>query len=375
MDCELDIGTGEVVHEVTDFQLVSPIPLRLTRRYVSSVEQSGVLGWGWADNFAGSLILDESFLSKLDPISGDLVFPRDQCDGKLGPMILAQSETQLVLRYPDLTEETYFVDPENWRRWLLVVVQDANGNRLIYHYSQNLLVRIESKMLDVSFVHGYAGLLSRLDVTRGRGGRALMSVAYEHDSNRDLVGWSGTSTESVFCSYDNHLLVRVAAGSGTANYVYDSGRRCIGSWREGGSVTRLLKYDGVRHRTLVADSYGRGTLFGTTETGAVTSHVDALGHLTLRLLDGQGGIFAGIFARIGSVALGDAYDPAIKALRTPDAMGNMWLRQLDEKSRLTRIVSPSGATKGIPSSRRSGPNHRSSRMERWCHPLPLRQPG
>ncbi|MGD0123970.1 MAG: RHS repeat-associated core domain-containing protein [Terriglobia bacterium] len=340
----MDIGTGEVIHEVTDFHMVSPIPARLTRRYVSSVRRPGMVGWGWLDNFAPSLTFDESSVRKIDPIDGDSVFLVEQCDGKLGPVILSRDQVRVVLQYPDLTEETYLADAENWQRWLLVMVQDANRNRLIYHYVGNRLARIESPMLNVDLEYSHTGLLSRLSVATGHDGRALMSVLYEQDGDLDLVGWSGDCTEPVRCSYKNHLLVRVRANTGAVNYLYDAGGRCISSFRDGDSLTRMLKYDTVRSRTLVVDSYGRRTLFTTNENGVVKSHVDANGNVTERLLDGEGGIIAGVLAD-GSVALGDTFDPEHRELRTPDAAGNVWFRNLDEKGRLVRIISPSGATK------------------------------
>jgi RHS repeat-associated protein len=344
MNCELDIGTGEVIHEITDFQMVSPIPARLTRRYVSSVHQCGTVGWGWVDNFAGSLLLDDSSVRKIDPIGGDLVFPIEQCDGERGPIISWLNRSELVMRHPDRFEETYILDPENRYRWLLVMVQDANQNRLIYRYQNNRLIRIESKMFHIDLDYGRSRLLSCLSVVGERTGRVLTRVAYEQDSKQNLVGWSGDGVEPVRCAYDHHLLVRISASAGAVNYIYDAGRRCIGSWRDGSEFVRLLQSDQVQNRVLVTDSYGKRTLFKTDGAGIVKSHVDALGNVTELLLDGHGGVFAGVLAD-GSVAPSDVFDPAKREMRTPDSAGHIWTRKLDDNGRLASIVSPSGATK------------------------------
>lgn len=344
MDCELDVATGEVIHEVTDFQFVSPIPVRLTRRYVSSYQQRGRLGWGWMDNFAASLDLSKSAVKKLDPIDGDTVFPREQCDGNRGPLIEYPTQYHLLLTYPDRTQETYLTDLDHPARWRLIKIADQNGNWLIYHYDSNVLMRIESRLIDLTFAYDYSGLLAEMSVTRGQTASPPVRVVYEHDGNQDLVGWGGNSTEPVQCFYQDHLLVRIGYPQGAANYVYAAGRRCVGSWRDGDYLIRRLQYDDVRRRTLISDSYGEKTLLGTTTGGAVSSHVDAEGNVTERLLDPQGAIFANLLAD-GSVTLGDAYDAATSTLRTPDGAGNMWLRQLDSRGRLKKVISPLGAAK------------------------------
>src|SRR5882672_6353763 len=84
-NCELDVLTVEVLHTVTDVYLPSLVSVSLMRRYVSTSNVAGILGWGWTHNYTASVSLTQDSLTQHNEIDGDKHFALSSCDGEAGP--------------------------------------------------------------------------------------------------------------------------------------------------------------------------------------------------------------------------------------------------------------------------------------------------
>src|SRR5438067_972702 len=101
LNCELDIVSREVIHEVVDLDLPAVLPIELIRRYVSSTESCGILGFGWASNFPRLLTLEKDRITVHDPIGGDKIYSLEGCDGQHGPQLIFPDKrgSELALKY------------------------------------------------------------------------------------------------------------------------------------------------------------------------------------------------------------------------------------------------------------------------------------
>lgn len=366
INCEVDTVTGEVMHNLIDLDLPGPVPLELTRRYVSAHRIRGLLGWGWTHNFAPSATWNASGLTKHNPLDGDSSIPADKCDGHQGPSvqlllrhqdddaarrIRASSRApwpevrgdQLVAAYPDESQEIY-VAGDVAQRWRLAQRSDGGGRWLRYGYERGRLTTIERfDRLRVAFEYSLGDLLTGFAVFASpAAGEAALEVRYEYDRHDDLVAFRDAHGPPWRYEYVDHLLVRsVDYCQNGRNYLYDRQRRCVRTWHDGNRLVRTFRFDTLGHHCLISDSYGAQTLLVCTATGIPVTHIDPRGQITQRILDNRGALLATVQAD-GSVQSGYLFDPETNVLSEQTARGGVWRRQLDGRGRLVAVTSPSG---------------------------------
>ena len=370
-DCELEISSGEVFHQMTDVYLPTPQPVEVTRRYVSSAcASSGLFGWGWLSNLVPSLAINPSAIVWLDPIDGDIPVELTDCDGQKGPALTffeggspvppgidplppeaivrrlrgPQRSDFLALRHPDGRREIYASPLPGSDRWTRLVSSDAYANSTSYHYRGQHLAAIRSwdgRELRVGYHHGRVGEISVHDTLSD--GRTLTWVRFEYDAQGDLASTADASGIVYHYDYLDHLLVRFRGPNGLVKcFAYDADRRCVATWFRGPRQLRLLDRDPLRRRVLISDSYGRRSLFAFDESGHLIEHVDVLGQSSTRILDPAGAILATV-APDGSVLSTMTYDAETRTLVDLAGSSTAWLRQLDEFGRLIQVRSPSGS--------------------------------
>jgi RHS repeat-associated protein len=362
-NCELDVMTGEVIHEVTDLYLPSLIPVQLTRRYVSARLDRGIFGWGWVHNFVPSACFTEDTFTKRNPIDGDVTLelynggsekvPRlrycrrneFESGGELRDARGDQpaSADVLVVDYLSGTREVYVSENVMEKTWLLWYIQDRCGNRLTYEYENGRVWGLQTpEGLHVQFAYESSGLLTNVAViANDTHTRPLIELGFNYNGSRDLIAYWGKNPSPWCFTYEDHLIVSSRPPGGVPRYFfYSKERRCIASYYEGDLLVRALNYDQRRHNVVVADSYGRRTLFRFNEAGVMLQHVDALGQVTERILDGSHRLVATI-APDGTVVGTSRFDPQTNLLIECDALGNEWQRKIDELGNLLEVTSPS----------------------------------
>jgi RHS repeat-associated protein len=365
-DCELDLATGEVIHQVTDVFLALVMPLELTRRYVSSVYADGPLGWGWTSNFAPAARVSAESLTKLDAIDGDVELRWSDCDGAAGPLVhLVNHPSEiprwpsagstsdalsrlrqmmpgqlLVLTYPQGGFEAYAATSGR-DQWLLSEMADGYGNFIRYEHVDAMLRRIStSDGQEVRFE--YRGShVSRIELNDLFARARLTETMFAYNGAGDLIWCRDAAGAEWEYEYSDHLLVRFRGpGNLTRVYFYDDTRRCVATEYEPGRRVRVRRDDPMRHRVVVTDTYGLQTVLDFNEAGALTRHTDALGASTSQLLDANNQLLA-VIAADGSVQATMLFDPAANAL-VDDVDGCIWMRQVDASGRIEKITSPSG---------------------------------
>lgn len=343
LNCEVDIRSGEVIHQTTDLDLPAVMPLELTRRYVSSSNTNGIFGRGWACNITGALTLENERVVKHHDLAGDIIYSLEDCDGTKGPSLEFSGaiSRDLLLSYPDGSRERFRPDPESESRWLIVERQDGVGNAAQYGYTGTRLTEVAtSQGYRLELAYSFSGLLECV-VLRESKTVPVCSVNYTYDLDRNLVEASDFAGRIERYVYADRLLVRIAgAGRYGKNYVYDRRRRCVGTWSDSGRRVRLLQFDDRGRKVLVTDSYGHRTLFQSDTSGMIVAVVDCQGNVTESISDGAGGTL-GLIGPDGSVTSLYQEDSTSHVIRTSDPLGGMWSTQL-ERGRMHRIISPEG---------------------------------
>jgi RHS repeat-associated protein len=369
-NCELDIGSGEVLHQVTDVFLPCAVPVEITRRYTSSAgSAAGVFGWGWLDNIVHALTINPSSLVRLDALDGDSPTDLAECDGRVGPAVAFFANVAavpkdfaplgpdairrhlgrpigsevLALRYPGGHLEIYLPPLFGDTRWRLLAATDPYGNSATYRYSERFLVAVRScdaREVRLEYEHDRVRQISVHDVTSG--GQSLSWVRFEYDGAGNLASTIDAAGVAYRFDYVDHLLVRFRGPHGLTKYfAYDTGRRCVATWLEGGMQLRRLERDAQRRQVLVTDSYGRRTLLKFDEQRSLVEHVNVVGDTSSRILDGTGSILATV-APDGSVESTLRYDAETRTLLDFGEGEAPWRRRLDALGRLEQVESPAG---------------------------------
>jgi RHS repeat-associated protein len=366
-DCELDLATGEVIHQSTDIYLPLAAPLDLTRRYVSSLSQDGLLGWAWIHNFAPIGLVSDQAFTKVNAIDGDTVIAWDECNRVGGPTLALvkdlstlrrglrpqpTSEMLSRLRHPagegvlalinsDGSREAYLPQHDAMNIWLLREIGDSYGNSVSYEYRHNSLARIltsEGHELRFEYAGRYIAAITLFDLFANT---RLCAVHYEYDSNRDLVHCRDAAGTSWNYEYDDHLLVRFRGPNGLSRrYFYDDQRVCIRSEYDGDKRIRLIEGDPLQRRVVVTDTYGLRTLLAFNESGSLIQHTNARGDVSSRLVDENNQLIA-TMAADGSLEATAVLDPGTNTV-LDNVDGCIWKRQLNKSGRIEKIVSPSG---------------------------------
>ena len=361
--CDVDIITGEVLYEFTDVYLPTAVPVVLTRRYVSSCSDRGILGWGTLHNFTPTASIDDSTFEKHDPIGGNISYPLDTCNGEKGPRLFQIREDgqgtrdgddwlrtrlrrgQLLVEYPDGSRESYFRPLRQPNTLLPVHRVDADDNWLTFDYSQGSLTLMEtSEGFKITLTYGVGGYLRALAVVhRDSPESPLIRLHYEYGRSGDLVGFVNEYGQKWRYGFVDHLLVRwLDPANHGHNYAYDSKRRCLCSWQDGPHHIRRFWRDDLRHTIKVADSYGTISLVRCTDKGALLAVVDPMGNTAERILDGEGGVLATVDPD-GVIRTTHFFDSKSGILTETDGTGGLWQKRMDpESGQMTHIISPLG---------------------------------
>ena len=366
-DCELDLATGEVIHQSTDVFLPLTLPLELTRRYVSSQYSDGLLGWGWTSNFTPTATVSAEACTKIDPINGDVMIRWTDCDGIAGPIVHLVHDVSeidrtrrssadvvsrllqwvpgqlLVLTYPSGGLEVYLRRSGTPDSWSLAELADAYGNFIRYDYAEGVPIRISTSDRQEVRLEYRAGRISRLRVQDSLSGSRLCETAFGYSDIGDLIWCRDAAGGEWEYEYADHLLVRFRGPNGlTRLYFYDEARSCVASEYGGGRRVRIRAADRSRHRVVVTDTYGLQTVLDFNEAGALVRHTDARGEISSQLIDGNNQLLATI-APDGSVQATMLFDPATHAL-VDNVDGCVWTRQIGDNGQIEKITSPSGLT-------------------------------
>ena len=380
----VNILTGEVSVEQSDFSLPWRIPVDWVRSYASGRERVGACGVGWESPADARLEIDaaDGSVVFLHPDEGPALFPE---------LPSAQGDAAAVL---ELMDGALLSDHgDEWR-------VRTKGD-LIYHFSKQREVLTAEQVREVPLERvsdlcgnwlQYEWVEGRLSAIRESGGRHLLVeyagrfirslslyvpeaefshtfVSYEHDAQGCLVAASDELGNPYRFAYDGRHMVRHTNRTGLSfHYEYDkSGQgdaewQVVHAWGDGGLYDYQFAYwpairevritDSLGHVSTVQcdenglpileiDPLGGRTIFEYDEVGRTTTVVDAANRRTEYAYDERGNLLK--LTRPDGSAMSVEVDGRNKPVAITDPNGASWRQRWDERGLLAEQTSPLGA--------------------------------
>lgn len=320
----VDLVTGRVNYEYTDFELPGPIPVKWTRNWDSDSSINGLMGHGVQLSYDRCVQLwpEEAVLSVTLADGRQAVFPLLQPGEEF-----YHSPEKLLLRrkqnghffLDDYQGSLYYhfnheTQPHTWH---LSFIENYSGNRIQLHYAgkhlnaltdsagRQLLLRLDKQHRIMGVEVKHRGVLQTL-------------VLYSYNEAGDLAGITDALGQTTYIEYQDHLMVKKTDRNGQVFYwEYNNGRRCVHTWGEGGLLEGFIEY--YKGCNVVTNSLGESTTYYYDENNLCVQETDHYGNHKYT-----------------------GYTEDLKIYRETDEEGNATGYVYDEKGRLTKKILPDG---------------------------------
>ena len=376
----VDVASGLLFTQATDFSLPGPLPLVWSRTWLSRSTHQGALGYGWHHDYDLGLTLADDGGATLRLADGrQVVFappvaPGERSFNRRNQMELVSAEAAgAPPRVWNITQRCWYmfeaagsaVEPAELR---LRAVEDRNGFAIRFAYSPaGHLSRItdSADRLLPCDTDAAGRLLAIHAPDPHQAGATFALVRYAYDEAGDLTTVTDALGYAARFAYEGHLLTRETFRSGLNFYFeYDGdgpGARCVHTWGDGGIYDTRLRYD-APGQTTVWNSYGHQKTYFHRQ-GLVRRLVDALGaeqrwdynqyaeleatrdplgQLTRYDYDGRGQPTSTTYP--DGAQISTQYDAQGRPNQGTDANGGTWQWQYDEAGRLVAETDPVGVT-------------------------------
>ena len=380
----VNILTGEVSVEQSDFSLPWRIPVDWVRSYASGRERAGACGVGWESPADARLEIDaaDGSVVFLHPDEGPALFPElpsaqgdaaavlELMDGALlsdhGDEWRVRTKGDLIYHFPKKRE---VLTQEQVREVPLERVSDLCGNWLQYEWVDGRLSAIRESGGRHLLVE-YAGRFIRsLSLYVPEAEFSHTFVSYEHDAQGCLVAASDELGNPYRFAYDGRHMVRHTNRTGLSfHYEYDKSGdgdaewQVVHAWGDGGLYDYQFAYwpairevritDSLGHVSTVQcdenglpileiDPLGGRTIFEYDEVGRTTAVVDAANRRTEYVYDERGNLLK--LTRPDGSAMSVEVDARNKPVAITDPNGASWRQRWDERGLLAEQTSPLGA--------------------------------
>ncbi|MFG1174160.1 PAAR domain-containing protein, partial [Erwiniaceae bacterium CAU 1747] len=368
----IDVVTGSVMEQRTDFELGQTLPLRLTRTFVADYPGTGIVARNQADSFSECLLMNETQdliearLSDGQSLYFSLPAGFDEaCNPEHPDFTLARNGAGYALTdRRDRISRLFTRSSTDPSVWLLASHSDPHGNAItFYRDKQQRLTRVEhSDGIILVFSWQGNGYLER--IIRTDAGLNDTLVRYRHTPEGWLAEVDSLSGYHLFYDYTARgLLARWDDHDKTwTRYEYDSAGRCIFSEGAEGYYTVTLSYvpgctkvtDGKGHsRRYYHDDRQRVTAVEQPDGSTTRYHYDEYGHL-LSQVSPQGRTIA--FEYLADTGLVSRYineqgacwqytwTENQRLMSVQDPLGRVWLQQYDEKGEPVHFTAPDGTS-------------------------------
>ena len=336
----VNIATGAVLSEETDFVLPGPLPLVWHRQWISSSSYLGELGHGWHHGYDWALeeegerlivrLGDGRLIRFAAPAPG-----RPTVDPAERLILKTDGHHWWLVDYDGRGYHFGAADPDGIHH--LVRVNDPNQNAIVLERNDlgGLTGLIDSAGRRLSITHDEAGRITAIDAPHpDEPDQTLRLVSYRYDAAGDLVESEDANGHRFAHAYTNHLMAAQGRPDGiTYRFTWDDPAlgpkaRCIETTGDGGLLHYRFAYDVEAQVTTVTSGTGAVWVYDWDQLGHVTREVDPLGGITRQFHDEHGNLVrrigpAGQVTRFGYDALGrqvERIDAAGNAVHTAYAV-------------------------------------------------------
>lgn len=291
----VDIATGKVFTEITDFELPGPIPLIWERTWYSTSAYKGPLGHGWHHAYDLRLHYsapDDCILIRMADgrnITFPILLPGESAYNLQEKMQLMRDDRfylitdaeQLTYRFRAPLGNSTAVQP-------LLSVENRAGFSIKFNYDpRGFLEQITDSAGRVLKVQCDSGgrIMSISAPHPDQSNRYATLVSYTYDANGNLSEARDALDQPFRYFYQKHLLVKETNRNGLSFFFEydgtDENAWCVRTWGDDGIYDHKLTYNKEEKWTVVENSLGHKTQYFWNDDGLVFKTIDPLGHEAL----------------------------------------------------------------------------------------------
>lgn len=326
----VNLVTGAVQHEGTDFEFPGIIPLRWDWCWDSDCRISGPLGYGVSfcydmriererEREPGIIVVA---LADGRPASFPEIDDKDSAFNRREKLTLSRDGNSYVLFDHEERLSYHFnpVDLNETTVYRLCLITNGHGHSVRLSYNGRRLSGItDTAGRELEIVTDKAGRIIRVDYLYDK--NRDMLVSYTYNEAGDLCGVTDALGQTMVIEYSGHLMTKRTDRNGQSFYwEYEKIRgelRCVHTWGDDGWLEGKIEYH--KGYNLVTNSLGETSRYDFTPEGYITAVTDPLGNMR----------------RIQYTEDKDIY-------RVIDAEGNITGYDYNEKGQLTHIYYPDG---------------------------------
>lgn len=288
----VDIATGKVFTDHTDFEIPGPIPLKWERVWFSTSVYEGPLGHGWHHSYDWALRYDPDekclFIRMND--GREIEFPElplgEDAYNRQEKMLLQREADHYVLRNAEGLRYRFQVPPDrSGTQQKLLSVENAAGFaiRLVYDKGGDLNQITDSASRIFQIKSDSRGRIISIEVPHPEKiGETFSIVSYCYDDRNNLKQAADALQQPFTYVYNRHLLVQETNRNGLSFYFEydgpDENAWCVRTWGDEGIYDHKLTYNKEDKWTIVENSLGHKTKYFWNDFGTVFKTVDPAGN-------------------------------------------------------------------------------------------------
>lgn len=393
----VDVASGELFTEETDFEIPGPLPLRWTRTWISSstrgAANGGPMGEGWHHSFDMALfgMADGSgFAARLADGRYAVFTPPSSALASINPVEQLVLETNggayWITDYDGV--QYHFGAPSSASGVRpLMRVEDANGNAIRLERVDGRLVSFtDSSGRAFTVESDAAGRILGVDgLHPDREGDCVRLASYTYDEHGNLTSAADARGFYFRYRYENHLLTEERRPAGlTFTFVWNNlalsrAARCVDTWGrrpsgEGGMIHRAqLVYDVTARTTWVTNGEGATWRHRWSASSQVEETTDPLGYATQYTFDQAGRLLT--TTNPDSQIVRHVYDDLGRLMVRTDAGGTTSMAYVADAPggvplrRLSRLTGADGASVKFEFDTRGNLIKQTDATERWVQYL------
>ncbi len=249
----VDVISGNVIYDTTDFELPGPLPLQWRRIWCSASQIMGHLGHGTRYSYEMGLeILEDEYIVAVFLNDGRVgIFPQlmvgEEAFSYENKLLLRRREEHYQLFDPE-SRYSYLLSPSpnGYLPYKLTRIQNPQGHAIQFSYDGNgyLCGVIDSVGRELEVTTNSQGRITEVTLKEERNSHVL--VSYGYNPEQDLETITDALGADTYLTYRNHLMVRKKDRNRNSFYweydKYEDGARAVRSWGDGGVLSLWIDY-------------------------------------------------------------------------------------------------------------------------------------
>lgn len=293
----VDVATGKVYTDFTDFEINGPIPLKFERIWYSTSVYDGPVGHGWHHSYDWGLNVDtndESVVVRLND-GRTIRFPFLEVGEE------AVSSLDKIRLYK--TEDGYFIKDQNQYAYYfkglqknqfrpLEKIKNANNFEINFEYNNKFHLQkiIDSTGRNFKIVTDLKGRIQKIEAPHPeKENEQFTIVSFHYDLKGNLARVTDPLGKAFHFKYRGHLLEQETNRNGLSFYFKwdrdDEHAYCTRTWGDGGIYDNQLIYNKKDRITTVTNALGHKAEHHYNKSGLVTKTIDANGAESIKIFD------------------------------------------------------------------------------------------